>query len=149
MRLFALRGANCAQAYEAGAILDATDELVRELIASNELTPERMVSCIFTVTDDLNAEFPAVAALWRRRNSRECRSLFGIANKGQNQCKNKQDEQTETPIIVCGTPHKTQDDMNECPETRKCCNQQTCIERHISLTEHVCFPSLLIDGGHS
>ena len=28
----------------------------------NDLTPERMVSCIFTSTHDLNAEFPAVAA---------------------------------------------------------------------------------------
>ena len=28
----------------------------------NALAPEDMVSCIFTCTDDLNAEFPAVAA---------------------------------------------------------------------------------------
>ncbi len=28
----------------------------------NELAPERVVSCIFTATRDLNAEFPAVAA---------------------------------------------------------------------------------------
>ena len=28
----------------------------------NSLAPEAMVSCIFTLTDDLNAEFPAVAA---------------------------------------------------------------------------------------
>jgi chorismate mutase len=33
-----------------------------ELIARNGLVPERMVSCIFTSTDDLDAEFPAVAA---------------------------------------------------------------------------------------
>jgi chorismate mutase len=31
-------------------------------MARNELEPERMVSCLFTTTDDLNAEFPAVAA---------------------------------------------------------------------------------------
>ena len=35
---------------------------MRELISRNELEPERMVSCIFTSTHDLNAEFPAVAA---------------------------------------------------------------------------------------
>ena len=35
---------------------------MRELMARNELEPERMVSCLFTTTDDLNAEFPAVAA---------------------------------------------------------------------------------------
>ena len=28
----------------------------------NALAPEHMVSCIFTCTDDLDAEFPAVAA---------------------------------------------------------------------------------------
>ena len=40
----------------------ATDELMRELMERNELEPDAMVSCIFTLTDDLNAEFPAVAA---------------------------------------------------------------------------------------
>ena len=62
MRLFALRGANHVTANQAEAILDATDELMRELMGRNALEPEAMVSCIFTLTDDLNAEFPAVAA---------------------------------------------------------------------------------------
>jgi chorismate mutase len=62
MRLFALRGANSVERNEADAILDATDLLMRELLARNALTPDVMVSCIFTLTDDLNAEFPAVAA---------------------------------------------------------------------------------------
>jgi chorismate mutase len=62
MRLFALRGANSVERNQADAILDATDELVRELMGRNSLAPEAMVSCIFTLTDDLNAEFPAVAA---------------------------------------------------------------------------------------
>ena len=35
---------------------------MRELMQRNELGPEAMVSCIFTMTDDLDAEFPAVAA---------------------------------------------------------------------------------------
>ena len=61
-RLFAVRGAVQADANEADAILEATGELMRELIARNQLTPEGMVSCIFTVTNDLDAEFPAVAA---------------------------------------------------------------------------------------
>lgn len=47
---------------DAESILGATDELMRELIAANGLTPENIVSCIFTLTEDLNAEFPAVAA---------------------------------------------------------------------------------------
>ena len=62
MRLFALRGATGVERNEAEAILDATSELLREIIARNELAPERVVSCIFTATDDLDAEFPAVAA---------------------------------------------------------------------------------------
>ena len=61
-RLFAVRGAVQADANEVDAILAATGELLRELISRNELAPEAMVSCIFTVTDDLDAEFPAVAA---------------------------------------------------------------------------------------
>jgi chorismate mutase len=61
-RLFAVRGAVQAEANEAGAILGATEELMRELIERNGLEPEAMVSCLFTTTDDLDAEFPAVAA---------------------------------------------------------------------------------------
>jgi chorismate mutase len=62
MRLFALRGANTVAANEAQAILAATDELMRELMSRNGLEAEAMVSCIFTLTEDLDAEFPAVAA---------------------------------------------------------------------------------------
>src|SRR6516165_2259601 len=62
MRLFALRGANSVEANEASAILAATDALMRELMERNALAPESIVSCIFTCTEDLDAEFPAVAA---------------------------------------------------------------------------------------
>ena len=62
MRLFALRGANSVERNEESAILDATDLLIRELMARNSLTPQAMVSCIFTLTHDLDAQFPAVAA---------------------------------------------------------------------------------------
>jgi chorismate mutase len=62
MRMFALRGANSVECNEADAILEATSLLIRELMQRNSLAPEAMVSCIFTLTDDLNAEFPAVAA---------------------------------------------------------------------------------------
>lgn len=50
------------EANDADAILAATDELVREVIGRNGLAIEEMVSCIFTCTEDLDAEFPAVAA---------------------------------------------------------------------------------------
>jgi chorismate mutase len=62
MRLFALRGANSVEVNEAGAILEGTSLLIRELMDRNSLSPDAMVSCIFTLTDDLDAEFPAVAA---------------------------------------------------------------------------------------
>jgi chorismate mutase len=62
MRLYALRGANSVERNEADAILQATDQLIRELMERNALAAEAMVSCIFTLTDDLDAEFPAVAA---------------------------------------------------------------------------------------
>jgi chorismate mutase len=62
MRMFALRGAITVAADEAAQILAATDELMRELMSRNGLKAEDMVSCIFTLTNDLHAEFPAVAA---------------------------------------------------------------------------------------
>jgi chorismate mutase len=61
-RLFAVRGAAQAEANDSQAILAATGELMRELIERNRLEPEAMVSCLFTTTEDLDAEFPAVAA---------------------------------------------------------------------------------------
>src|SRR3954471_5377177 len=62
MKLRALRGATTVEKNEADAILDGTEELVREVMKRNELHPDHMVSCIFTCTTDLDAEFPAVAA---------------------------------------------------------------------------------------
>lgn len=61
-RLYALRGATTIEENTAELILAGTEELLRELIARNSLAPTQIVSCIFTCTDDLNAEFPAVAA---------------------------------------------------------------------------------------
>jgi chorismate mutase len=62
MRLIALRGANTVSANRPEAILEATDALMRELLSRNRLGVEDLVSCIFTLTEDLDAEFPAVAA---------------------------------------------------------------------------------------
>ena len=47
---------------DAADIHAATSTLMREIMQRNELGPEDVVSCIFTATTDLNAEFPAVAA---------------------------------------------------------------------------------------
>jgi chorismate mutase len=61
-RLWAVRGAVQAARNDEDAILGATEELMRQLIQRNGLESDRLVSCIFTVTDDLDAQFPAVAA---------------------------------------------------------------------------------------
>ena len=61
-RLFAVRGATQAERNDRESILRAAGELITELMARNELFPGGMVSCILTCTDDLDAEFPAVAA---------------------------------------------------------------------------------------
>lgn len=62
LRLWALRGATKVGRNDPGLIVTATEELMRELISRNALETERIVSCIFTATHDLNAQFPAVAA---------------------------------------------------------------------------------------
>ena len=61
-RLWGVRGAAQAERNDAEAILGATRELMSELIERNGLEPSNFVSVIFTCTDDLDAEFPAVAA---------------------------------------------------------------------------------------
>lgn len=62
MRLHALRGAITVERNDAEEILAATDELMRELMARNGLDASALVSCLFTLTEDLDAEFPALAA---------------------------------------------------------------------------------------
>jgi chorismate mutase len=62
MRLHALRGATSVSHNDAQDILDATTELMTVIMERNALDPEHVVSCIFTATNDLDAEFPAVAA---------------------------------------------------------------------------------------
>jgi len=57
-----LRGATTVVANTAEDILEATDELLRVLIAVNRLDPDDIASAIFTTTPDLTATFPAIAA---------------------------------------------------------------------------------------
>jgi chorismate mutase len=44
------------------AIHDSTAELLSEVLERNALSADDLVSIIFTATEDLTAEFPAVAA---------------------------------------------------------------------------------------
>jgi chorismate mutase len=62
MRLFALRGATSIERDEAPLILAGTTALLQEILELNALSPADVVSCIFTCTQDLTAEYPAVAA---------------------------------------------------------------------------------------
>lgn len=61
-KVVAVRGAVQAEGNSAEAILSATEQLMREVIGRNDLEAADMISAIFTTTEDLDAEFPAVAA---------------------------------------------------------------------------------------
>jgi chorismate mutase len=57
-----IRGAITVDRDEPDAIVDATERLLRDIIAANDLDPVDIASALFTVTPDLVSEFPAVAA---------------------------------------------------------------------------------------
>src|SRR5262245_44081805 len=56
-----VRGATTVARNDAASIVERTAELLATLIRSNDLRPEDVACTIFTVTDDLDAEFPAIA----------------------------------------------------------------------------------------
>ncbi len=56
-----LRGATTADSNTQAAILEATEELFKELVAANGLAESDVAAVFFTVTADLNAEWPPVA----------------------------------------------------------------------------------------
>ena len=58
----AFRGATTASKNESGAITDATHELLEAMLERNGLSPEEIISIVFTATPDLDAGFPALAA---------------------------------------------------------------------------------------
>ena len=62
MTVRGLRGATTVDVDDAEAILNATEELVREIVLANDVRAEDVASALFTVTPDLHAEFPAAAA---------------------------------------------------------------------------------------
>lgn len=57
-----IRGATTVDHNDREEILAATRELLELLIEKNDLKVEDIVSAIFSTTEDLDAEFPAVAA---------------------------------------------------------------------------------------
>jgi chorismate mutase len=62
MAVRAIRGATQIDADSRDLLLEATAELVREVLASNSLTPDDLISVVLTATPDLTSEFPAYAA---------------------------------------------------------------------------------------
>ena len=63
MPIRGIRGATTVTADEPDLILQATRELLEEILTENEgMRPEDVASALFTVTDDLASTFPAQGA---------------------------------------------------------------------------------------
>src|SRR5262247_2455887 len=58
----AVRGAISVRTNRAADIREATARLLEALVERNAITPDRVVSALFTTTPDLTADFPAHAA---------------------------------------------------------------------------------------
>ncbi len=61
-RVRGIRGATTVEQNSREAILEATRELLQEIIERNDIVQDDVASAWFTTTRDLDAEFPAVAA---------------------------------------------------------------------------------------
>jgi len=57
-----IRGATTVEHNDAAEIREATQELLKIILSENGLCTEDLISAIFTVTSDLNADFPASSA---------------------------------------------------------------------------------------
>ena len=62
IRLRGIRGATTVESNTKDAILEATHELLTALVDANDLQADDIASAFFSATQDLNAEFPALAA---------------------------------------------------------------------------------------
>lgn len=62
MTVRAIRGAVQVDRDDPAEILAATRELLTEVVGRNGLTPDDLISIVFTLTPDLTSCFPAVAA---------------------------------------------------------------------------------------
>lgn len=73
-----VRGATTVHENTPDAIWDATRELLREVIAANNIEEEDVASVIFTTTPDLYAAYPAKAARdlgWHRAALMGCQEI--------------------------------------------------------------------------
>jgi chorismate mutase len=58
----AVRGATQLEADKRDHLLERVSELVGAVLESNQLSPQDVVSIVFTATHDVRSEFPALAA---------------------------------------------------------------------------------------
>lgn len=58
----ALRGATTVEANDADQIISETGVLLRKIVEENKIDTDDIISVIFSLTEDLNAAFPAIAA---------------------------------------------------------------------------------------
>ncbi|MGM0471186.1 MAG: chorismate mutase [Bacillota bacterium] len=61
-RVVAIRGAITVEENSEEEILSATKELLQKIVAENAITQDDIISMILSMTQDLNATFPARAA---------------------------------------------------------------------------------------
>jgi len=62
MLVRAIRGATTVEKNDANEIIEETRKLLLEIVEKNSIMEDDIISIIFTVTKELNAAFPAVAA---------------------------------------------------------------------------------------
>ena len=62
MAVRAIRGATQIERDDPALMREAVTELIAEMLRSNALAVDDIISCIFTVTTDLVSDFPAAAA---------------------------------------------------------------------------------------
>ena len=62
MAVRGIRGATTVDSDSAEEIIEATGEMLKQLIEANHILPEDIAGAWFTTTRDVNSEFPAIAA---------------------------------------------------------------------------------------
>lgn len=62
MAVRAIRGATQLETDDRDHLLASVEELLRELLAANQLDTADLISVLFTATPDIRCEFPAVGA---------------------------------------------------------------------------------------
>jgi len=62
IKVRAVRGAVSVEENTPEAIHIATAELLKEILAKNKIAQDDIISAVFTVTEDIDAEFPAKTA---------------------------------------------------------------------------------------